>query len=556
MTGKITIQIPKFLTNVPLEIWALIFDFLSTNADLKNIRLANKYFADVILLRIDRVFLSPNPRNIEVFRAIADHEIYRHKILGIIYDDARLPRSQNDSMTPKAIINHKTGVSSNGWSSSDGPKESEEEPPTSWWQMALVRNKEDFTTRMGVDVPRPWHTEAERKYQAAMGIEESMAYYLQLLKQQDEVMVANADYEALVYGLARFSSLRSVTITPAAHGFLYTPLYQTPMIRQFPVGFNYPVPRGWPNDQETWPYGSRSDGGWVPESPDRWFPSGSLVRARWRGYRLVTKALAENLDRHSISELRVDAHWIPTELNCSMFQQPCEDYDNFAKIIKQSGFQSLQLDLLIGAQSIHDWPALRSGLLGRAFSDAKDMTSLRFSTDQDHGLYDEEFPLLEVFHHDCLARLEHFGLNNVPVTEQSLMDLLLLLPESLKTLELGFLEFIRSGEGYHNLLTRMRDELGWGARHPPPSVTTVTENCTHHWKIGRGHWINEEINEFLYSEGLNPFISNISDGDVPCHRGYGTLRDVFDATYERPWLTHEEYQERGIFRPPPNSCLD
>lgn len=42
------------------------------------------------------------------------------------------------------------------------------------------------------------------------------------------------DSNVFRYGLQRFPSLKRITITPAAHGWLYTPLYQTPMIRAFP----------------------------------------------------------------------------------------------------------------------------------------------------------------------------------------------------------------------------------------------------------------------------------------------------------------------------------
>lgn len=37
--------------------------------------------------------------------------------------------------------------------------------------------------------------------------------------------------DALVYGLKRFPALRRMTITPAAHGWIFAPLYETPMIR-------------------------------------------------------------------------------------------------------------------------------------------------------------------------------------------------------------------------------------------------------------------------------------------------------------------------------------
>lgn len=76
-----------------------------------------------------------------------------------------------------------------------------------------------------------------------MPLIESWAYYQQLIRQQDEILQSGTDITALAYALSRFPSLYRVTVTPAAHGFLFNPLYATPIIREFPIGFNYPIPR-------------------------------------------------------------------------------------------------------------------------------------------------------------------------------------------------------------------------------------------------------------------------------------------------------------------------
>ncbi|TGO88532.1 hypothetical protein BPOR_0157g00140 [Botrytis porri] len=60
-------------------------------------------------------------------------------------------------------------------------------------------------------------------------------------------IISGADVNALTYVLERFQSLRRITITPAAHASLDQPLYETPMIKCFPKGFSYPIPRGWPS---------------------------------------------------------------------------------------------------------------------------------------------------------------------------------------------------------------------------------------------------------------------------------------------------------------------
>jgi hypothetical protein len=76
---------------LPLELWREITSYLP-NRDIKSMRLAAKQFSYAVELRLQRVFFSANLLNIKGFRAIADHEKFRHQVIEIIWDDARLPR--------------------------------------------------------------------------------------------------------------------------------------------------------------------------------------------------------------------------------------------------------------------------------------------------------------------------------------------------------------------------------------------------------------------------------------------------------------------------------
>lgn len=60
------------------------------NRDIKNLRLTSSAICARVTLRLDRVLISASPRDIEVFRAIADHETYLKAIKEIIWDDALL----------------------------------------------------------------------------------------------------------------------------------------------------------------------------------------------------------------------------------------------------------------------------------------------------------------------------------------------------------------------------------------------------------------------------------------------------------------------------------
>lgn len=76
------------VANLPVELILLICARLS-NSDIKSLRLTCTRISNIAQLRLTRVFLSADPTNIRVFRAIADHEQYRKQITEIIYDDAR-----------------------------------------------------------------------------------------------------------------------------------------------------------------------------------------------------------------------------------------------------------------------------------------------------------------------------------------------------------------------------------------------------------------------------------------------------------------------------------
>ncbi|CRG88259.1 hypothetical protein PISL3812_05287 [Talaromyces islandicus] len=80
---------------LPLELIKCIFDFLP-NRDLKSARLTWRGLGNAVRLRINRVFISANPCNVEVARAIADDERYRRGVEEVIWDDSLLQDDCND----------------------------------------------------------------------------------------------------------------------------------------------------------------------------------------------------------------------------------------------------------------------------------------------------------------------------------------------------------------------------------------------------------------------------------------------------------------------------
>ncbi|KAM0210460.1 hypothetical protein ACHAPA_002043 [Fusarium lateritium] len=68
---------------LPTELVGAICGLLS-NSDIKSLRLTCRYLRDKSRLRFDRVFISANPRNIEVLLAIANHDVFRGRHFGLL----------------------------------------------------------------------------------------------------------------------------------------------------------------------------------------------------------------------------------------------------------------------------------------------------------------------------------------------------------------------------------------------------------------------------------------------------------------------------------------
>ncbi|KAG7428630.1 hypothetical protein Forpi1262_v010796 [Fusarium oxysporum f. sp. raphani] len=77
------------LQALPSELIGAICRLLP-NCDIKSLRLTCRYWRQNSLLRVDRVFISANPRNVEVLFAVANHDIFRHCVKEIMWDDAVL----------------------------------------------------------------------------------------------------------------------------------------------------------------------------------------------------------------------------------------------------------------------------------------------------------------------------------------------------------------------------------------------------------------------------------------------------------------------------------
>ncbi|TGO49073.1 hypothetical protein BOTNAR_0445g00030 [Botryotinia narcissicola] len=106
MKSNLMLLVPELLT--------AIVSYLP-NPDLKSLRLTCRALGGIVPLYFDRVFLSANPRNIEVARTVADDEKFRKGVKEIIWDDALLA---HDIVRPIEAI-HMLAESS--WAEDDPP---------------------------------------------------------------------------------------------------------------------------------------------------------------------------------------------------------------------------------------------------------------------------------------------------------------------------------------------------------------------------------------------------------------------------------------------------
>ncbi|KAK6065434.1 hypothetical protein SCUP234_12552 [Seiridium cupressi] len=506
------------LLRLPAEVLVAVTSQLPNSA-IKKIRLACRALRDRAALRLDRVFLSANPRNVEVLRAVADHETFRHHVVEIIWDDALLVSDipgPSDRLQP--------------WGAPS---------PTScpgWYHRACEEIASNLRRVTRSD--HPDFAKVRQVVDAQLPPDVSWECYQSLLHQQDEVLASGTDVEAFRYGLERFPALKRVTITPAAHGMLFVPLYETPMIRAFPEGFNYHIPRGWPTPE-------RGD---LPYYVRDWND-----KSKWRGFSVIDRELAHAREDHHVTELVLDVHYLNTGLNCHVFDSSNEEYDNLVKIFQRPGFSRIDLALLAEGQQYQGWSSFRNGHLKSALGQATDLR--RFSLqnqvvqDQFYEENDKNFvPLKTLLPVEKWHKLRHFGLLNFLVKQDDLLALLASLPTSVRSVELGFFRFL-DRKSFKDLLDGMRKTLDWGSR-PVNERPVVTILCVEYatklpWRY---MWAQDAVNDFLYRGAVNPFGT---DGDRPDQNRGAVIRDPFLPALDR---LHEYRSPTAAVagRPPPS----
>lgn len=491
---------------VPWEVVEHIVSFLD-NRSIKMLRLTCRLFGRV-KLRIKRVFISPYSIDMQTFYAIAASDVYRPDIVEVVYDDAFVgyPLEDGDNI-------YEMPESDSMYVSTQ----------PIWIQQETDENAREISRRFGSSGALPKHIRKAQRAGDKISVEKAIQFWLTLEKEQMQNILIGADAEAFRYALRNLPALRTITVTPATHGFPFLPLYETPLIRSIPYGMNYPLPRGWPT----------RCGGQPVRATEAWEED----KAIWRGFNMVTKILTEEKQHHNVSEFLIDAHYLHTGLSCRIFEQKCEEYDNFRTVLQQPDFKKLQLSLLVaGHEKINmRWPAFRTNLLRDAIAEASQLEYFSMETDWDMDRIVQPPTLATFLPIEGWAGLKHFRLWNFPLRSADLISTLSQLT-GLQSLELGFLDLYEQ-DNYHDLLNKMRDTLRLHERPVRPRVKLgvpipeLTHTRTNYLR-GRAIWLDKELEAFLYRGGENLF----HVGKDTLTRVMGIVKDAFDPAYERPYV--------------------
>ncbi|KAJ5143146.1 uncharacterized protein N7515_001933 [Penicillium bovifimosum] len=405
-----------------------------------------------------------------------------------------------------------------------------------WFKNACEENIYILKCRERRDVDRPDCIARREQVFAQPSLKEAWQHYLQLLRQQKDVLAGRSDLEAFAFGVKQFPALKRVTITPAAHGSnLITPLYPTPMIRAFPEGFNYPIPRGWLYPRATPEPATAYTWSQYPE-----------LRDRYRGFRTAIRVLAN--EPNSVSELVMTFNFIPTGINCTIFDEPCEEYSHFATVLKKPGFRRLDIALLVGGEGEEDleacWRPLVNGRLRRALGEAKEMEEfrlhIRFSEYPYRGHAYPRIPLQSIVPLEQWSKLRHFELSGFVISQDDCVSFLKTLPKSVRSVELSMLRFPGPGT-WCSMLEEIKQMVSestlWGDRDAEtrPKITIgvpIEDTNLAYATYGHGIWIEKQVGDFIYGEGGNPFRER--------HRlnvrfGVGVVRDALEPNFEHPY---------------------
>ena len=503
---------PLTLLELPVELLKAIFALLP-NRHLKNVRLTCYRLYDNAVLRLDRVFISPCRKNIDVCRAIASHSSFRLQVTEIIWDYFRFER-----YLPRI---EKVGIYYGDVADGKCFRE---------YDNACIENELQFAGDED-RLARYAELYANVDKDNLMSVEESFELYRRLYDDQQYFIGSGEDVAMFQSCLTAFPALQRVTVTSEA----YRPPYLcshfgTPLIRSFPPGFSMPLPWPWLFTRDLSPFP----------------PSLNNVYQRYRCYEIVISELLNHSATTHVSELIIDVNYEPTEISHEFFSRS-PLYFLTTQLFKTGILRRFDLAINVcGTAEHNDWFCFGGNLLHNAlrylsprlehFSlhtcDTRKKSSLSTA--------DERFPkLLSIIPIPSWPSLRSLTLSYLPTTISSLVSLLAVLRPTTKYLTFDTLKLLDST--WHSVLERFKSDLAWKRNHPTVTISIETE------QPNRNHVLRDEVGDFLEGCRPNPFVA--AAGKSVVKLGFGRIRDDFDddvdERHEQAWTWAASHTGRG-----------
>lgn len=130
------------------------------------------------------------------------------------------------------------------------------------------------------------------------------------------------------------------------------------------------------------------------------------------------------------------------------------------------------------------------------------------------------------------------------MVQSDVISLLSALPDTLRTVHLSWLEFLDNSGTWYSFLTEMRqlirENILWPDRDTASRTKVTIGVNTHPPRAGRGIWVENEVQDFLYGVGKQPIYSHAPRG---VKKGFGIEKDTFEPNHERPnadWMILEK----------------
>lgn len=154
-----------------------------------------------------------------------------------------------------------------------------------------------------------------------------------------------------------------------------------------------------------------------------------------------------------------------------------------------------------------------------------------------NGPIDRLIPLRRVIPVENWPRLRHFEISRFLVTQSDMISFPTALPKSVRSIELSMLMFLDDSGDLFDLIKEMRkmicENTLWGDRGlaAKPKVTVGLPMAGNR-EFGRAHWIEQEVQDFIYGNGKIPFLKDLRS-ETPL--GCGFFRDAFEPEWDRPY---------------------